>query len=739
MPTRPGSRGRSGTSSPERVSCRRIVAHRAATLPDCRDADIAICGQFRSTARGSRCAADAGSRPMPAATPARAGRARRSARSPSATSAPSRASTPPTTSASATWATRWEVRLHDARRARAQGRHAPPARRGHRHRRRHLAARCARASCPASRRSRQRRLYARGNLDLAVGFEGLFRLPGRPRRRCCASTTSHARARCVSHADDGRGPRRPAHPRPRRRQELVLRHRRGAQPTATASTRSTCPASAPRSKPRDRALQRRAGSPTTVVERHGRAGHRARPPRRQLDGRPRRDRGRRCATPSASRGARRCCVPPSRSSSAATTRSCGCCAPSSALLPHRFTRGMVDEPVLVDCSPTPTRSTPAWPTSSSTSSSASTARAGARLAFLAAARNIYLDAPFGRGGFYPRLAELAAAGAVRLGHARPADPRRLQAPRRALAAARPSRSCSRAAATSRRSSAPSRPTACCARFFAPRRRARRRPAPRARRAPSAAAAYAPWPARRPRVAQRARAATEHRDGDRAARDEARRRAAQRRRAACSRGWSAAVAGAGPEPHPDRRPRRARPRLHPRDACRALWLLASLYFRGEVRGLGNIPEDGPGPARRQPLRRQPHRPTPASSRSPSAPTSASSGAFYQLAHNLVLSMPGPRLPAQVRHRRRLARERRARRWSPAPRCSSTPAATTRSTARCWERNKVDFDGRKGFIRLALEQDVPIVPVVAIGGQETALFLSARRDAGQAAAARQASAA
>jgi pimeloyl-ACP methyl ester carboxylesterase len=31
---------------------------------------------------------------------------------------------------------------------------------------------------------------------------------------------------------------------------------------------------------------------------------------------------------------------------------------------------------------------------------------GARLAFLASARSIYLDRPFGRGGFYPRLAEL---------------------------------------------------------------------------------------------------------------------------------------------------------------------------------------------------------------------------------------------------------------------------------------------------------------------------------------------
>ncbi|HEY0362489.1 MAG TPA: hypothetical protein VGC83_09425, partial [Solirubrobacteraceae bacterium] len=41
---------------------------------------------------------------------------------------------------------------------------------------------------------------------------------------------------------------------------------------------------------------------------------------------------------------------------------------------------------------------------------------------------------------------------------------------------------------------------------------------------------------------------------------------------------------------------------------------------------------------------------------------------------------------------------------------------------WDGRKIDFGGRKGFIRLALAKDVPIVPVVAIGGQETALFLS-----------------
>ena len=97
------------------------------------------------------------------------------------------------------------------------------------------------------------------------------------------------------------------------------------------------------------------------------------------------------------------------------------------------------------------------------------------------------------------------------------------------------------------------------------------------------------------------------------------------------------------------------------------------------------------------------------------------AFHQLAHNLVLPSRAWRSCASTgpsRPRRRTP----AARWRPAPPCSSIPAATTRSTGPSWERNRVDFGGRKGFIRLALEQDVPIVPVVAIGGQETALFLS-----------------
>ena len=38
------------------------------------------------------------------------------------------------------------------------------------------------------------------------------------------------------------------------------------------------------------------------------------------------------------------------------------------------------------------------------------------------------------------------------------------------------------------------------------------------------------------------------------------------------------------------------------------------------------------------------------------------------------------------------------------------------------NKIDFDGRTGYVRAARNAGVPIVPVVGIGGQETQLYLS-----------------
>jgi 1-acyl-sn-glycerol-3-phosphate acyltransferase len=42
------------------------------------------------------------------------------------------------------------------------------------------------------------------------------------------------------------------------------------------------------------------------------------------------------------------------------------------------------------------------------------------------------------------------------------------------------------------------------------------------------------------------------------------------------------------------------------------------------------------------------------------------------------------------------------------------------------NRIDFDGRTGYVRTALEAGVPLVPVVSIGGHEAQLFLSRGED-------------
>ena len=38
------------------------------------------------------------------------------------------------------------------------------------------------------------------------------------------------------------------------------------------------------------------------------------------------------------------------------------------------------------------------------------------------------------------------------------------------------------------------------------------------------------------------------------------------------------------------------------------------------------------------------------------------------------------------------------------------------------NKIDFAGRTGYVRTAIETGVPIVPMVSIGAQESQLFLA-----------------
>ena len=158
----------------------------------------------------------------------------------------------------------------------------------------------------------------------------------------------------------------------------------------------------------------------------------------------------------------------------------------------------------------------------------------------------------------------------------------------------------------------------------------------------------------------------------------------------------------------------------RESLPGLWLLSSLYFRGEVRGLGNIPEDGPV------LLVGNHS---GGNMTPDTQvfTLAFSSyfgverRFHQLAHNLVLSMPGlgilrkyGTVAASHENARKALRRGAA--------VLVYPGGDYEVHRPSWERHKVDFAGRKGFIRLALAEDVPIVPVVAVGGQETALFLS-----------------
>jgi 1-acyl-sn-glycerol-3-phosphate acyltransferase len=158
----------------------------------------------------------------------------------------------------------------------------------------------------------------------------------------------------------------------------------------------------------------------------------------------------------------------------------------------------------------------------------------------------------------------------------------------------------------------------------------------------------------------------------------------------------------------------------RETLPRMWLLSSLYFRGEVRGLGNIPEDGPV------LLVGNH-----SGGNLTPDTTVFSLAFHayfgverrfhQLAHNLVLSMPG--LGFLRKYGTVAASPENARAALQAGAAVLVYPGGDREVHRpSWESGRVDFGDRQGYVRLALEEGVPIVPVVAIGGQETALFLS-----------------
>ncbi len=157
----------------------------------------------------------------------------------------------------------------------------------------------------------------------------------------------------------------------------------------------------------------------------------------------------------------------------------------------------------------------------------------------------------------------------------------------------------------------------------------------------------------------------------------------------------------------------------RDQLPGLWLLASLYFRADVRGLHRIPAEGPV------LLVGNH-----SGGNVPPDTFVFTLAFcsyfgverpfYQLAHNLVAIYPVLRglrkfgTVAASRENTRLALESGAA-------VLVYPGGDYEVYRPSWQRHVVELGGRKGFVRLARETAVPIVPVASVGGQETALFL------------------
>ena len=153
----------------------------------------------------------------------------------------------------------------------------------------------------------------------------------------------------------------------------------------------------------------------------------------------------------------------------------------------------------------------------------------------------------------------------------------------------------------------------------------------------------------------------------------------------------------------------------------MWLLTTVYFRAEVRGMERIPEDG---AVLFVGNHSGGNMTPDSI----VFTLAFNSYFgverplYSLAHALVTSWPGIGALAK-RWGIITAGPTAAKAAFDAGGCVLVYPGGDVEVHRPWSaRHQIRFDGRKGFLRLAREAGVPIVPVVACGGQDTYLPLT-----------------
>ncbi len=158
----------------------------------------------------------------------------------------------------------------------------------------------------------------------------------------------------------------------------------------------------------------------------------------------------------------------------------------------------------------------------------------------------------------------------------------------------------------------------------------------------------------------------------------------------------------------------------RELLPVLWVLINAWYRPEIRGIERVPRSGPV------LVVGNHT---GGVNSPEVQISQLAFSVflgverlhYQLAHRMVLNSP---VGGIVRRfgtveadpgNAELALDEGAM-------VTVFPGGDHEVYRPSWDSAKVDFGGRKGFLRLALRKDVPIVPMVTIGGQETALFLS-----------------
>src|SRR5262249_3236011 len=142
----------------------------------------------------------------------------------------------------------------------------------------------------------------------------------------------------------------------------------------------------------------------------------------------------------------------------------------------------------------------------------------------------------------------------------------------------------------------------------------------------------------------------------------------------------------------------------REQVPLLWLVMSLWFRGEVRGLGNIPEQGPVLL----VGNHSGGNVPADTFLFTLAFSTYFGAqrrFHQLADNLALAFRVGRVLRP--YGTVVASLERAQRALDADAAVLVYPGGEREVHRpIWERNQIDFGRRKGFIQLALEQGAPI---------------------------------